>query len=59
MSDVYLDGKFIGTVENGKDFVEQVRAERRQDIINPNLNIYLNEQTDEITILTGKGRVRR
>lgn len=59
MSEIYLNGKFIGTVENAAEFTEQVRRERRQDIITSNLNILYDKQTDDIFIQSGKGRVRR
>jgi len=59
MSEVYLNGSFIGTVENPKEFVSQVRMERRKNKISSNLNVFYNESTNNITIENEKGRVRR
>jgi len=59
MNEVYLNGKYIGTVENGMDFIEQVRRERRKNIIPQDLNIYYHEETDNILMQACKGRVRR
>jgi DNA-directed RNA polymerase subunit B' len=58
MQEVYLNGKYIGNVEN-EDFVNQVIRERRKGVIPNNLNIYHNKNTNEIFIETSKGRVRR
>ncbi len=59
MSEVYFNGKFIGTVENGLEFTNQVRGERRKDIISSELNINYNEKTDNVMMQGDKGRVRR
>lgn len=59
MSEVYLNGKYVGTVDNGPEFTERVRRERRQDIITPGLNIYYDSKTDDIIMQSVKGRVRR
>jgi DNA-directed RNA polymerase subunit B' len=59
MSEVYLDGKFLGMVGNADDFVNQLKTERRKGIIDNNINIYYNEKTDEIIISSSKGRLRR
>lgn len=59
MSEVYLDGKFIGEVENKDNFINQIKTERRKGIITGNLNAYYNDTFDEIRIETSKGRVRR
>lgn len=59
MSEVYLNGKFIGTVENNEDFVKQVKTERRRGVLSTNLNIYYNEKSDEICLECLRGRARR
>ena len=43
MSEVYLNGKFVGTVENPSEFTEKVRIDRRkgQKKNTKNLKIYL------------------
>lgn len=59
MSEVYFNGKFIGTVENGLEFAGLVKEERRKDIISGNININYDEKTDNVRIQGDKGRVRR
>jgi DNA-directed RNA polymerase subunit B' len=59
MSEIYLNGKFIGTVENHEDFIKQVKTERRRGVLSSNLNIYYNEKSDEIFLECLRGRARR
>ena len=39
MSEVYLNGAFLGEVDNPTDFVAQVRLERRKNKVSSNVNI--------------------
>ena len=59
MSEVYLNGKYIGEVESKDNFINQLKTERRKGIITGNLNLNYNPDFDEIRIETSKGRVRR
>ena len=59
MSEVYLNGKFIGAVENPAEFTENVKTERRKGGISDNLNIYYDKAIDNVQINDGKGRLRR
>ena len=59
MTEVYLNSKFLGTVEDARSFVERIREERRMSSITSNLNVYHNEKADEIYIESCKGRARR
>ena len=59
MSEVYLNGKFVGEVENSENFINQIKTERRKGITTNNLNLYYNKKLDEIFIETKKGRARR
>jgi DNA-directed RNA polymerase subunit B' len=59
MVDVYLDEKFIGEVENPKEFVKKVRSDRRSNKISASVNIYYDKDLNEINVITSKGRVRR
>ncbi len=57
--DVYLNDKFIGTVENAKEFVKQIRSERRKGVLSQELNFFFDEEYDEIYLDATKGRARR
>lgn len=59
MSEVYLNGKFIGNVDNGKEFYHQLIDERRKGKLSSNLNANYNSKTKEIQIENNRGRVRR
>jgi len=59
VSEVYLNGKFVGTIESAEDFIKQVRAERRRGVITTNLNIRNEAALDQVRIDIGRGRARR
>ena len=59
MTDVYVNGRFIGTVEDGREFVNNGRSERRRGNLTDNANLYYNELSDEVFVECGRGRARR
>jgi DNA-directed RNA polymerase subunit B' len=59
MSEVFLNGKFVGTIDNAEDFVKQVKAERRKGVLPDTTNIFYNDRIDEVRIECLRGRVRR
>jgi DNA-directed RNA polymerase subunit B' len=59
MTEVYFNGKFLGKIQVAKDFIKQVIESRRKGVLPNNLNIYHNEQVNEIHIGNSKGRARR
>lgn len=59
MTDIFLNEKFIGTTESAKDFVKQLRSERRKGALPLELNFYADEDFDEIYLDSTRGRARR
>ncbi|MBR9699220.1 DNA-directed RNA polymerase subunit B [Candidatus Woesearchaeota archaeon] len=59
MSEVYLNNKLAGEVDNPQEIVEQFREQRRKGEISPNANIFFNELTKDVYVETQKGRARR
>jgi len=59
MGEVYLNGKFVGTIENCSEFATRVREERRKGSIPSNLNVAYYEEGDEVRVECSKGRARR
>jgi DNA-directed RNA polymerase subunit B' len=59
MSEVYINGKFKGNVENPNEFIKSLKSERRKNKISQNVNVYYNEKSDEIHLFTLRGRARR
>ncbi|KXA89684.1 DNA-directed RNA polymerase subunit B, partial [candidate division MSBL1 archaeon SCGC-AAA259D14] len=58
-SPVYLNGKLLGPVENGKEFVRAVREKRREGGISEQVNITYYSETKEVMINSDQGRSRR
>jgi len=58
-TEVYLNSKFVGTIDNPIEFVQKVRDERRKGLVSENLNIYHKEKANEIQVESSKGRARR
>jgi DNA-directed RNA polymerase subunit B' len=59
MSEIYLNGKFIGTCDNTKNLIEQFKDERKKGKIRQDVSISVNKKSDEIHIESSKGRVTR
>jgi DNA-directed RNA polymerase subunit B' len=59
MTDVYLDEKYIGTVDNPQELQKTMIEDRRKQKIPVELNINYDREFDEISIFTCTGRVRR
>jgi DNA-directed RNA polymerase subunit B len=59
MTDVYLNNKLAGEVEDPANFIAQIKGDRRKGSLTNNLNVSYNEKADEIRLETGKGRARR
>lgn len=59
MTDVFLDGKFIGTIDSPEKFVQMIREKRRKNQISDQINTAYLEHLDLVRILTDSGRARR
>jgi len=59
MSEVFLNGKFIGTVDNPKKLLESFIEERRKGKIHYSINIFYDEDLNSIKIEASKGRAIR
>ncbi|MEM4366245.1 MAG: DNA-directed RNA polymerase subunit B, partial [Candidatus Woesearchaeota archaeon] len=59
MTEVYLNGKFVGDVESPEDFIRHIKSERRKGLITQNLNVYYDKRLERIEVEAGHGRVRR
>jgi DNA-directed RNA polymerase subunit B' len=59
MTEVYIDSMFVGKVEDPKLFVEQIKTERRVNNLSKEINIYYDQENDQIEVETEKGRLRR
>ena len=59
MANVYLNHKFVGEVDEPIGFVQQIIEERRKNMLSDNINVYYDDQTDEVYVENSKGRLRR
>ncbi len=59
MSDVFINSKFMGNVPNAKEFIEKFHSERRVGKIPSGINVNFDEELDQVSIETGKGRAIR
>ena len=59
MNEVFMNGKFIGEVDNSEEFVKQLRDSRRAGSLTTNLNVLLEKSLNQVIIETGRGRTRR
>ncbi|MEK6860362.1 MAG: DNA-directed RNA polymerase subunit B, partial [Nanoarchaeota archaeon] len=53
------DEKFIGHINTAKEFIRKIKGERRKCKLPSTLNIFYDEDFDEVHIQISKGRVRR
>ena len=59
MSEVFLNGKFVGTVEDPKKLSESFLEERRKGKIHYSVNILYDETLDQVHVESSKGRAIR
>ncbi len=56
---VFINGRLVGVVENGKILAEQLRQQRRKGAVDEQVNIAYHDDTNEVSVNTDSGRVRR
>jgi DNA-directed RNA polymerase subunit B' len=59
MTDVYLNSKFVGTVEDIDAFVDNIKDQRRAGTISETVNVMKDSKVGEVQIWCDGGRARR
>ena len=59
MTDVYIDERYAGKVDSARHFLSSFKSERQKGKLPGSVNIFYNEELDEINVEISKGRVRR
>ncbi|MBN2052634.1 DNA-directed RNA polymerase subunit B [Candidatus Woesearchaeota archaeon] len=59
MSEVFLNNKFVGKVNNGKDYVNQLIGLRRSNKMPFGISALYDDKTDQVFIESGSGRCIR
>ena len=59
MADVYIGGKYVGTVDDPETFANSLKEERRKGGISQEINVHNDEIFKAVFVETSKGRLRR
>lgn len=59
MAEVFVDGKYIGEMNEPEKLVKEIREKRRLGLISEQVNVAYHSHLNEVKILTDSGRVRR
>ena len=58
-TEIYVNQKFLGVVDNPELFIEDFKDQRRKGLIGIQANVYHNKDGNEIHISSQKGRSLR
>lgn len=59
MTEVFLDGRYLGTTIDPEMLVKEMREKRRNGLLPSQINVAFHKHLDEVKILSDSGRVRR
>src|SRR3989338_5041441 len=59
MVEVYLNSKFVGTIDDPLAFVDGIKDLRRKGTLAEDVNIYHNAEANEVHLFCDEGRARR
>ena len=59
MSEVYLNGKFVGDIDNAHEFLQRIKQDRRSGALSTNVNLHYDELLDNVYVESARGRCRR
>ncbi len=59
MTEVYVNSKFAGYIDEPRLFIEKIKEERRKSKLDNNVNVYHDTKADIVQIECNKGRARR
>ncbi|MBT3814674.1 DNA-directed RNA polymerase subunit B [Candidatus Woesearchaeota archaeon] len=59
MADVYINSRFVGTVDDINLFVENIKDERRKGSLAEDVNVYTDIENNEVHVNCDGGRARR
>ncbi len=57
--DVFFNGRFIGSVDNGEEFSKKIKDERRNNNFPKEMSVNLDDVTETVNLSTEVGRVLR
>ena len=59
MTEVYVGGKYAGTVEDPAAFADEIRKQRRNCLLSREVNVHHDDASDAVFVEPFKGRLRR
>ena len=59
MVDIYINSRYVGVVENLRSFVEDIKDLRRKGALSEDVNVFADEEANEVHVFTDEGRARR
>ena len=59
MAEVYINSKFVGTIDDAKMFVENIKDQRRKGALSDEVNVYHDEKPNIVYLNSDGGRARR
>jgi DNA-directed RNA polymerase subunit B' len=59
MTEVYLNNKFVGHVNEADSFISDFKDQRRKALVSKEVNIFYDQKADEINIHSSEGRAQR
>lgn len=59
MTEIFLDGRYMGETKAPEKYVNEIREKRRTGLLSNQVNVAYHRNLDEIKVLTDSGRVRR
>lgn len=59
MTEVYINSKFSGHIDEPRLFIEKLKDERRKNKIDNNVNVFYDDKADNVYIESARGRARR
>jgi len=59
MTEIYLNGRYIGTVDEAQSFVDDVKDMRRKAALADDVNVYHDLEANEVLLFSDEGRARR
>ncbi len=56
---VYINGRLLGSVKDGRAFAHEIRTNRRNGIVSGEINVSYSKRLNEVHVFTDRGRVRK
>ena len=59
MAEIYLNSKFVGYVDDPKEYVRKLREQRRSGLLPTSVNVLYDVRADRVEVEAARGRAQR